>query len=90
MMTGSFLLSFGAFSSVQVKHNEDECGEDGRESAEEVGVGHEQKPLEFVVFVGSNRHSFCLSYEVESGSLVDDLELIDAFLFWSLSEMNCT
>ena len=41
-------------------------------------------PLEFVMFVGTNGHPFCLFDEIVAGFSVIYLELVDAFLLGSL------
>ena len=79
MIYGSVFFSLSA-AAVQVEHDEDEGRDDGSESAEEVGVCHEEEALELIVFVRSDGHSFCLFDEVESRFLVVDLVLVDSFL----------
>ena len=76
---GSVFFSL-ATAAVQVENDEDKGGDNGPESAEEVGVGNEEETLKFIVFVGSDGHSLCLFDEVKSRLFVVDLILVDSFL----------
>lgn len=77
-------------STVDVKHNEDEGSKNSCESAEKVRVGNEEESFEFVVFVGTNGHSFGLFDEVISWFLVVDLVLIYSFLLRGLNKSRLT
>lgn len=79
------MLSFVGGPAVQVEHDKDEGGNDGRERAKEVGIGDKQEPFEFIMLVRSNCDSFCFFDEVETRPTIVYLELVDSFLLRSLN-----
>ena len=88
-MFRSVLFSLWA-AAVDVQHNEDESGDDGSESAEEVWICYEEESFELIMLVWSNGHPLCLFYEVVSWFFVDDFELVDSFFEWCLNRIENT